>query len=457
MVAGEFWLETSSEHWLRLLKRETEYQLWTELMSKSKMVIFEGASYLVVERPSLVSEKAKVFGPILRKLVVEYGLLLNLGLHLRNQWYLLFERRSEAHEFLTDSRRGQLTEGVVELIKKRKFEDFQFYQPLTWEEICDLRTEERAQIPFVGESTQAQNLRVEMMEYADTSVALLFVGPSGSGKEVLARLCHSASKRKKNPFIAVNCGAIPEGLIESELFGHEKGAFTGAHQQKLGKFELANGGTIFLDEIAEISPHLQVKLLRVLQDKVINRVGGTIPAYVDVRVVAATNRIIEDEIKSGRFREDLYYRFVATIRVPPLRERPEDIPLIVDHLLPVCAQEMGISFTPSVSTEAMQRLSVYAWPGNVREMQNVLSRAVLRLKIHKERVIDLHYLPERISNSSNQSFEDRDDFPVTTLAQMERKLIKETLVITDGNKTEAAHRLGISRQTLRSKIAKYGS
>jgi transcriptional regulator with PAS, ATPase and Fis domain len=290
---------------------------------------------------------------------------------------------------------------------------------------------------------------------ANTDSTVLVMGESGTGKELIARFIHSNSRRAANPFIAVNCGAIPPDLLESEMFGHEKGAFTGAVGTRMGLFQLANGGTIFLDEIAEMGASLQVKLLRVLQEREIRPVGADRTIKVDVRVIAATNRELASEVEKGRFREDLFYRLqVIPIVVPPLRERRSDIPLLVQHFLDRHNQQRPEAQT-RVSDEAMVHLWEYDWPGNVRELENLIERMVV---LNDDGVIRVESLPPNI-----RSFISDKKIPRPTLTEegidlnqaveeFEYRLIDEALRRTKGNKQAAARLLGLKRTTLVAKL-----
>jgi two-component system response regulator HydG len=287
---------------------------------------------------------------------------------------------------------------------------------------------------------------------APTLSTVLVVGESGTGKELVARAIHTHSPRAQGPFVAVNCTALTESLLESELFGHAKGAFTGAVAAKRGLFEEAQGGTLFLDEIGDVNPKMQAQLLRVLQEGEIRRVGGNEPVKVDVRVVAATNRELEDEVKAGRFREDLYFRInVVTIRLPPLRERPSDIDLLIDHFLRKYAQRERRS-EAGIAPEAIALLLKHAWPGNVRELENVIERA---LALAKDGVILPSDLPIEIAGAGGPTTQPIGaaggeglvgDRP--TLAELERRYIDLILKETGGNKKRAAEILGIDRRTL---------
>lgn len=285
---------------------------------------------------------------------------------------------------------------------------------------------------------------------AGTKVPVLLQGESGTGKELLARFIHRNSPRAHKPLVAVNCAAIPDNLLESELFGHEKGAFTGAISRKIGKFEQANGSTLLLDEIGEMSLNLQAKLLRVLQEWEVDRLGGNGPIAVDVRVIATTNADLLEGVRKGKFREDLYFRLsVMPLRLPPLRERKEDIPLLAEHFLKLACREHSRSirgFTP----RAMEKLEGHDWPGNVRELKNVIERAVLLASgdLVGEKDVWIEQLagkePEGIPGNGGRSLKD-----------MERELILKTLEMEGWNRTRASAKLGISIRTLRNKLQEY--
>ncbi len=301
---------------------------------------------------------------------------------------------------------------------------------------------------LVGSGPAMQRVVKLIEKVAPTDSTVLVRGASGTGKELVARALHLNSPRRERPLVPINCAALQETLLESELFGHEKGAFTGAMQAKPGLFEVAEGGTLFVDEIAEMAPGLQAKLLRVLEDGHYRRVGGTQEMRADVRVVAATNKPLEDEIKAGRFREDLYYRLaVMTIDLPPLRERPRDIPELVEHFL--TTRPVG-PVRSRIDPEALTVLTQYGWPGNVRELANVLERAQILAEDH---VITVDDLPDSVVDAT----------PVIAagaepghLREVERRHIQEVLGQHKGNKVQAARALGVSRRALYRMIAKYG-
>ncbi len=293
---------------------------------------------------------------------------------------------------------------------------------------------------------------------AGSSATILVQAESGTGKELLARMIHRKSPRSAGPFIAVNCAALPENLLESELFGFEKGSFTGAAASKQGKFELANRGTLLLDEIGEMAPILQAKLLRVLQEKEVDRIGGKEPVRIDVRVIATTNRDLEALVRAGSFREDLYYRLnVIRLTIPPLRERVDDIPLLADFFCKRYGREFGREKV-QCAAEAVGRLRRYHWPGNVRELENAVQRAVALCTGATIEADDL--LLEAAASPAEMSAPPPTPpgLPagVTTMRDMERELIRKTLEETSGNRTRAAKVLGISLRTLRNKLNEFG-
>jgi len=295
---------------------------------------------------------------------------------------------------------------------------------------------------------------------AGSRATVLIQGESGTGKELLARLIHHLSPRSGRPIIAVNCGALPEGLLESELFGHEKGAFTGASARRIGRFEEADGGPLFLDEIGEISPPMQVKLLRFLQEREFQRVGGNQTFYADVRVISATNRDLEAKVKEGIFREDLYYRLnVVVISVPPLRERKDDIPVLIDHFLNKYAVENGKNIN-GITHEARDLLVKYDYPGNVRELENIIERAVVITRDPTIVVGDLPFGEDVASAgetvSSMATRKKGNGMLRGSIEELERKLIIEAMEKADDHQTKAAELLGISERMLRYKLKKYG-
>jgi two-component system response regulator PilR (NtrC family) len=320
----------------------------------------------------------------------------------------------------------------------------------------ELRSQSR-QRNIIGNSSALQRVFDLIAQVADTKTNVLISGESGTGKELVARAIHAQSERCNRAFVAINCGAIPENLLESELFGHVKGAFTGAVQNKEGLFETADGGTLLLDEVGELSPTLQVKLLRATQDKTIRRVGGTGDRQVNVRIVSATNRHLEDEVAAGRFREDLYYRLnVIQIALPPLRDRSEDIPLLVHHFVERYTVELGKRID-SVSEAAMARLLQYAYPGNVRELENIVERAVA---LTSGSTIDVQALPPTVLDPKSQSAGPRIPPEGVKLESLvddyERSLLGEALRLSGGVKKQAARILGISFRSFRYRLEKLG-
>jgi len=301
---------------------------------------------------------------------------------------------------------------------------------------------------LIGESPAMQKVFAAIRKASSTAATVLITGESGSGKELVARAIHYSSARAAAPFVPVNCGGIPESLLESELFGYVKGAFTDARESRAGFFQTADGGTIFLDEIGETSIAMQVKLLRVLQDKEVRMVGDSRARKVDVRIIAATNKDLPSLIQSRVFREELYYRInVVTIEVPPLRARGGDIPLLVRHFAEKFAGELAKT-VPRFSERAMEAMRNYAWPGNARELENVIQRIVV---MNDEQVIEVPDLPSFARFSVL-----RTTGVNRTLAEVEADHIRNVLANVDGNKTRAAEILGIDRKTLRKKIAQYG-
>jgi len=319
----------------------------------------------------------------------------------------------------------------------------------------DLREElrERHRIEgIIGESGRMLEVFSLVRRVASSEATVLIRGESGTGKELIAKAIHYASPRASGPLVKVNCAALPETLLESELFGHVKGAFTGALANRKGRFEVASGGTIFLDEIGDLPAHLQAKLLRVLQEREFERVGSSQPIPVDVRILAATHRDLEGLLKSGQFRDDFYYRLnVVTIVLPPLRERRQDLPLLMDHMLRVFAEKNGKKiqgFTP----EAREALLRYDYPGNIRELENIIERASV---ITRNDVIGRADLPISIQEPEAENNSNNTDLSVV-VERLERRLIKEALARSGGVQTRAAEHLGITERNLRYKLKKYG-
>lgn len=341
-------------------------------------------------------------------------------------------------------------------------------------EVSRLRAELETKYSFnqlIGKSEKMQEVYDLMRQTLESNITVLIGGESGTGKELVAKSIHFNSPQKKGAFVAINCAAIPETLIESEFFGHERGAFTGASMQRIGKFESANGGTVFLDEIADMQPFLQAKLLRVLQERVIQRVGGTTDIPIDVRIIAATNKDLETAVKANRFREDLYYRIAAfPIVIPPLRERRDDIPLLVDHFLKVHTQNIGKAIT-GISSDALELLINYDWPGNVRELENAIERAIL---LETSSQLQVESLPPQVmrlippspqtdgqtnctdTNGVNHLHRDSSSEPILlSLEAAEKQAIATALQATDNNITDAAQALGVHRATIHRKLKKY--
>lgn len=305
---------------------------------------------------------------------------------------------------------------------------------------------------IIGESPAMRAVFEKIRLVADTNSTVLIIGESGTGKELVARSVHHLSRRSSGPFIPVNCAAIPETLVESELFGHEKGAFTGAAQRRRGLFQASERGTLFIDEIGELPLGLQSKLLRAIENKTVMPVGSSREIAVDARLVAATNRDLESQVKEKQFREDLYYRLkVVVLRLPPLRERREDIPLLVHHFIGDIAREYERPVR-EIGGDALRALRDYDWPGNVRELRNTLeSMIVLSLKTR----IDLADLPEHIRSAERHTSQSVFEAGMT-LQEMEREAIRRTLEATSGHRAETAKRLGISVRTLQRKVKEFG-
>jgi len=311
---------------------------------------------------------------------------------------------------------------------------------------------------FVGKSDLMLKVFERVKKIGESKASTILIqGESGTGKELVARAIHESSAGKNNPFMEINCAALPESLLESELFGHEKGAFTDAKNRKKGLFELAESGTIFLDEIGEMGITLQSRLLRVIENKTFRRVGGVKDLTINTRIISATNRDLKEEISKGNFRNDLYYRLqVIPILLPPLRDRTEDIPLLANHFIRIFNKEFKKEIQP-IGKGVTKLLQNYFWPGNVRELKNIIERAVL-LDAESEIMID--HLPSEIKNESSGGTEDKSSISIDKLyplsmKDMEKLLIAKTLEKTNGNKSESSRILGISRQTLRDKVKLY--
>jgi DNA-binding NtrC family response regulator len=327
----------------------------------------------------------------------------------------------------------------LKLFTRKVFEHHQLVH-----EMAELR-EELASIQGSGDIVTRNRAMIELLDLAarvaESSISILIEGESGTGKELVAHYVHRKSDRAEKQFVKVNCAAIPEQLLESELFGHVRGAFTGALKDRQGRFEMADGGTIFLDEIGELSSSIQSKLLRVLQTKDFERVGENVTRKVDVRIISATNRNLDEALKEGSFREDLFYRLNGVrIKLPPLRERPEDVPFLIHHFLKKFSKEKNIEIAP----DADKALKVYRWSGNVRELENVIERAAL---LSANGVIEMNHLPEEIRTAS--------ELKALSLEEAEKVQIKKVLQIAK-DYDEAAHILGVDRKTLLNKRKKFG-
>lgn len=352
--------------------------------------------------------------------------------------------RNGAYDFLTKP----LNLDQLVLIVKRALQGRELV--LKHKELQEELNSRKSFESIIGKSAEMQKIFEIVRKAAGSKASVLITGESGVGKELIANALHNLSPRRDNSLIKVHCAALSENLLESELFGHEKGAFTGATSLKRGRFELANGGTIFLDEIGEIDQNVQIKILRVLQDKRFERVGGEETLEVDVRVIAATNRDLEAEIAAGRFREDLYYRLnVVHIHVPPLRDRRDDIPLLITAFLQEFAKENGKTIE-GIDSRARSALYKFDWPGNIRQLRNCLESAVV---MSSGPIIKLEDLPPSIAGSSQT---DIIEVPAgIPMAEAEKMLILQNLALNKGNKTKTADILGIGRKTLHRKLDEY--
>ena len=304
---------------------------------------------------------------------------------------------------------------------------------------------------LVGQSEALRRVRQMIQTAGGSEATVLIEGESGTGKEIIANAIHAQSKRSRGPLVKMNCAAVPETLLESELFGHEKGAFTGADRRRVGRFEQAEGGTLFLDEVCEMQPRLQAKFLRALQEREIERLGGSETIPVDVRIIAATNRDLQKALAEGVLREDLYYRLnVILLRVPPLRERMDDVPILAMHFVRKYAARESVP-TAGIAEETMNVLLSYAWPGNVRELENAIERAVV---LGRGQVLRPQDLPPQVHRRGDER---RPLIPAhLTLEEIEKLAIAQALRLTGGNKSEAAERLGIHRTSIYDKMRRYG-
>lgn len=369
------------------------------------------------------------------------------------------------------SAHGEIADAVTAL--KEGAQDY-IVKPFDPEELCikikslvessnlrsiveNAKASEEDKSSFIGESPQITHIKDLIRKIAPSSATVLITGESGTGKEVVAREIHSFSSVSSGPFVAINIGGVPENLLESELFGYEKGAFTGATGRKNGMFELAGGGTLFLDEIGDMPLSLQVKILRVLQDRKITRLGGTTPMPINARIIAATNKNLEKMVREGTFREDLFYRLnVVRIELPPLRERSEDIPLLAANIISRYNRTMGTRIT-GFTPEALDMLKKHSFYGNVRELENILERTMIFAEGSIIRVEDLD-LRFSVSRPGEEmvSHHDESHEDAVTLKDIEKSAIIRSLQRWEGNRTHAAEELGISRRTLITKIAEYG-
>jgi transcriptional regulator with PAS, ATPase and Fis domain len=357
--------------------------------------------------------------------------------------FMLFVNKTQKMSILTNSSLGK---------QKIIADDFDQITKL-FDNVTNILSNVEAKELFphiIGSSASMRNIFTQIIKVAPTDSTVLISGESGTGKELIASGIYEHSLRKGKPFVKINCVAIPEGLLESELFGHERGSFTGATEQKKGKFEIANNGTVFLDEIGDMPLATQAKLLRVLQEKEFERVGGTKLIRVDIRFIAATNKNLSAMIKNGTFREDLYFRLnVFSISLPALRERKEDIPLIANYFLE------SLPKPAKLSTSTLQELIGYSWPGNIRELRNILEQASI---LSENGVIELHHLPEALlkQNSRNVVNKFSDNMPLDTkLELMEKEIIVDALRKTKGIQVQAADILGINQRSLWHRIKKY--
>jgi two-component system response regulator HydG len=351
-----------------------------------------------------------------------------------------------AYDFLTKPvQRAQLLRVIRSALERRAL----IQQNRALQQRLDALLQEGA---VIGASPAFRRMMTLIEQVADSSATVLVQGESGTGKEGAARLIHQRSARRAGPFVAVNCAALPEPLLESELFGYEKGAFTGAAGRKEGRFELADGGTLFLDEVADLSLVTQPKILRVLQEGAFERVGGTRTVRVDVRIVAATNQDLAQLVRDRRFREDLYYRLkVITVNVPPLRERREDVRLLAEHFLRLYAAKNN-RVLGGFTGEALPRLEGYSWPGNVRELENVVERAVV---LARGASLDVTDLPEEVAGATPLPEGVMSVRLGTPLAEVEKRLLEATLRATKGNKTLTARLLGIDVRTVARKLERW--
>jgi two-component system response regulator HydG len=361
--------------------------------------------------------------------------------------------REGAYDFIQKPFKSALIKRVVE--RALEAQSLRAENVMLRKELAEISPDSVRGRPIIGRSPAMLETMELVQQAAPSTATVLLYGESGTGKELLARAIHEQSPRVGGPMVIVNCAALPESILESELFGYEKGAFTGAAQRKEGRIERAHGGTLFLDEVGELSPAVQAKLLRVLQEGEFERVGGNETVEVDFRLVAATNRDLEAEVREGKFREDLFYRLnVIAIKLPPLRERPEDIPLIAEHFVRLYAKKNNKRID-GMADDVREALRRYAWPGNVRELENVIERAVV---LTRQETIGLRDLPAPLQKGEQRSDQIQRQgasvvIPIgTKLEEVERVMIRETLKETDGDKSLAAQLLGIAARTIYRKL-----
>ena len=367
--------------------------------------------------------------------------------------------KAGAYDFITKPFRLDDLEGVLKTASK-SMTSLQLIRPASAptpkEAIAALRPAQN--LGVIGSSNAMEKVMRTVMQVAAARSSILITGESGTGKEVIAKAIHAASPRVNRPFITLHCASLNANLLESELFGHEKGAFTGANDRRIGRFEAADGGTLFLDEIGEIDASTQVKLLRVLESRSFERVGGHETIYSDVRLLAATNRDLRKMVKEGTFREDLYYRLdVINLHLPPLRDRREDIPALLQHCLLAAVADNGLE-VKGFTADCMARLCIYDWPGNVRELRNVVERMAV---LTQQDYLDLPHLPDHVLLgdslvTEDESTEKEDTENPFDVAENEKVLILKALKESGNNKTEAAERLGMSRRTLHRRLKEYG-
>lgn len=358
--------------------------------------------------------------------------------------------QSGAHDYLTKPLDiDELRIKVQQTLEFWRLKEENIYQKRRIENLFDASR-------IVGRSPKMRQVLETVAMVAPTEASVLILGESGTGKELIANALHQGSGRCDRRFIKINCAALPETLLESELFGHERGAFTGAVGRKPGRFELADGGTIFLDEIGEMTFSTQAKLLRVLQEREFEPLGSTKSVKVDIRVISASNRELKDEVKKGNFREDLFYRLnVVPINLPPLRDRKEDIPLLIDHFLHIYNEKNNRNLK-GFHPRALDAVMRYSWPGNIRELENVVERAVI---LTMDEYVSFSELPESISGESASAIPSMSKVgiaPGMTIRELEKELILVTLEHNDGNRTRSAGFLGITRRTLQNKLKEYG-